>query len=189
MNGYNVNADLAKNLEVYARFIEARSSVTTPEKLDVPMVWGMYLDTTRPIGEPSRLSMEISGSEVPQLLSASAPDGGLPQSFHASVRNPQQPQVLSTTLPEARIPDALPAMTQESRLPEPLAFSVRETAGPGESLAFDGAEADSAETAVSVTYRTPVSGDLDLLGLVNDRLKTQARRYPHPLSNAMDAFG
>ena len=41
MNGYNVNADLAKNLEVYARFIEARSSVTTPEKLDVPMVWGM----------------------------------------------------------------------------------------------------------------------------------------------------
>lgn len=111
MNGYNVNADLAKNLEVYARFIEARSSVTTPEKLDVPMVWGMYLDTTRPVGEPSRLSMEISGSEVPQLLSASAPDGGLPQSFHASVRNPQQPQVLSTTLPEARIPDALPAMT------------------------------------------------------------------------------
>lgn len=92
-------------------------------------------------------------------------------------------------LPEARIPDALPAMTQESRLPEPLAFSVRETAGPGESLAFDGAEADSSETAVSVTYRTPVSGDLDLLGLVNDRLKTQARRYPHPLSNEMDAFG
>ena len=153
------------------------------------MVWGMYLDTTRPVGEPSRLSMEISGSEVPQLLSASAPDGGLPQSFHASVRNPQQPQALSTTLPEARIPDALPAVTQESRLPEPLAFSVRETAGPGESLAFDGAEADSSETAVSVTYRTPVSGDLDLLGLVNDRLKTQARRYPHPLSNEMDAFG
>ena len=91
--------------------------------------------------------------------------------------------------PEARIPDALPAMTQESRLPEPLAFSVRETAGPGEFLAFDGAEADSSETAVSVTYRTPVSGDLDLLGLVNDRLKTQARRYPHPLSNEMDAFG
>ena len=136
MNGYNVNADLAKNLEVYARFIEARSSVTTPEKLDVPMVWGMYLDTTRPVGEPIRLSMEISGSEVPQLLSASAPDGGLPQSFHASVRNPQQPQALSTTLPEARIP---------------CGFCVGERAVRGEPLAFHGASADSSETAVSVT--------------------------------------
>lgn len=189
MNGYNVNADLAKNLEVYARFIEARSSVTTPEKLDVPMVWGMYLDTTRPVGESSRLSAELPSTEAPQPLSAAMPNGGLPRILSASVGSSQQPGTLTAAAQESRIPDPLPAVTQESRRPEPLAFSARDAAGPGEPLAFDGAEADSAETAVSVTYRTPVSGDLDLLGLVNDRLKTQARRYPHPLSNEMDAFG
>ena len=37
-----------------------------------------------------------------------------------------------------------------------------------------------------MTYRSPVTGDLDILGLMNDRLKTQARRYPHPITNEME---
>ncbi len=40
-----------------------------------------------------------------------------------------------------------------------------------------------------VTYRSPIPGDLDFLGLINDRLKTQARRYPHPITNEMEELG
>lgn len=40
-----------------------------------------------------------------------------------------------------------------------------------------------------VTYRSPIPGDLDFLGLMNDRLKTQARRYPHPITNEMEELG
>lgn len=189
MNGYNVNADLAKNLEVYARFIEARSSVTTPEKLDVPMVWGMYLDTTRPVGEKSRLSAEGFSAAAPLPLSSPVQESRQPEGLSAAARDSQIPSLLSVSMQDAQVPDTLPAVIQETRRPEPLAFSAQAAAGPGEPLAFADSETEAAETAVSVTYRTPVSGDLDLLGLVNDRLKTQARRYPHPLSNEMDAFG
>lgn len=40
-----------------------------------------------------------------------------------------------------------------------------------------------------VTYRSPIPGDLDFLGLLNDRLKTQSRRYPHPITNEMEELG
>lgn len=43
--------------------------------------------------------------------------------------------------------------------------------------------------AAQVTYNSPVPGDLDFLGLINDRLKTQSRRYPHPITNEMEEVG
>lgn len=41
----------------------------------------------------------------------------------------------------------------------------------------------------TVTYRTVINGDTDFLGQINDRLKTQARRYPHPITNEMEELG
>lgn len=41
----------------------------------------------------------------------------------------------------------------------------------------------------AVTYRTVINGDTDFLGQINDRLKTQARRYPHPITNEMEELG
>lgn len=46
-------------------------------------------------------------------------------------------------------------------------------------------ETQKAEIPI-VTYRSPIPGDLDFLGLINDRLKTQSRRYPHPITNEME---
>ena len=116
MANYNLSADLAKNLQVYSEFISNRSAVESPRKLDVPLVWDLYMDTTQPVGT------------------------------------------------------ALEAYRQEEASLSPIDFSPAEfESGP----------------AAQVTYRSPVTGDLDILGLMNDRLKTQARRYPHPITNEM----
>ena len=48
---------------------------------------------------------------------------------------------------------------------------------------------ENADEVTEVTYRSPISGDLDFLGLINDRLKTQSRRYPHPITNEMGEVG
>ena len=50
MANYNLSADLAKNLQVYSEFISNRSAVESPRKLDVPLVWDLYMDTTQPVG-------------------------------------------------------------------------------------------------------------------------------------------
>ena len=61
--------------------------------------------------------------------------------------------------------------------------SARET-----ELAEPSGFGDDDEVA-EVTYRSPIPGDLDFLGLINDRLKTQSRRYPHPITNEMEEVG
>ncbi|MBC8585332.1 hypothetical protein [Youxingia wuxianensis] len=120
---FNIQADLEKNLQVYREFTQSRSSVNTPAKVDVPMVWDMYMDTQTPVGAP--------------------------------LQAPPQTQ-----------PDLAPLTVQETEVsfvsyPEPT----------------------------PVTYSSAISGDMDILGLVNDRLKTQARRYPHPITNEMEEIG
>ena len=40
-----------------------------------------------------------------------------------------------------------------------------------------------------ITYQNPTPGNLDILTMMNDRLKTQARRYPHPIQYEMDGIG
>lgn len=117
---YNLSAELAEHLKVFSEFINSRASVHSPEKMEVPMVWDMYMDTTRPVGT--------------ELV--------------AEIRSEYQH--------------------------EPIAFSP-----------LDFGE----QTVAQVTYQTAASGDMDMLGLINDRLKTQARRYPHPISNEMEVIG
>ncbi len=39
-----------------------------------------------------------------------------------------------------------------------------------------------------VGWRVSGEGEGGLLGQLNDRLKTQARRYPHPITNEMEDF-
>ncbi len=109
----NLSAELAKNLEIYNRYYQARAAVESPGKVDVPMVDDSYMDIEKPVGTDS----------------------------------------------------------------------ARETE-PAEPSGFE----DDDETA-QVTYRSPVPGDLDFLGLINDRLKTQSRRYPHPITNEMEEVG
>lgn len=116
---YNLSAELAKNLETYSTFISSRAGVPTPMKIEVPKVWDLYMDTTRPVGTPL--------AAVEQTQSVNAPIDYLPSEFESGA--------VST-----------------------------------------------------VTYRSPVTGDMNMLGLVNDRLKTQARRYPHPITNDMDTL-
>ncbi|MEM1484357.1 hypothetical protein V6615_05690 [Oscillospiraceae bacterium PP1C4] len=116
---YNLSADLAKNLQVYTDFINTRAAVNYPAKMDVPMVWDMYMDTAKPVGE----------------------------GLSAPIRQDYAPAPIDYT---------------------PVDFG--------------------SEAITPVTYQSPVTGDLDLLGLVNDRLKTQSRRYPHPITNEMEDF-
>lgn len=43
----------------------------------------------------------------------------------------------------------------------------------------------------NVLAQNPLSSaspDTDILGAMNDRLKTQSRRYPHPITNEMEDF-
>lgn len=94
----NINAELADHLQDYADFIKTRASVNYPEKMDVPIVWDSYFDSSSPVG----------------------------------------------------------------------AGTAGETGG---------------QAALGLT------DDLNLLELVNDRLKIQARRYPRPITNEMPDFG
>lgn len=40
---YNLEAQLADNLDFYRQFTQSRSSVSYPEKSQVPLVWDLYL--------------------------------------------------------------------------------------------------------------------------------------------------
>lgn len=51
-----------------------------------------------------------------------------------------------------------------------------------EAAGFEG------DSPVRAQWRISGAGDGDLLGQINDRLKTQARRYPHPITNEMEDF-
>ena len=114
---YNLSAELRDNLEVYRKFAESRSSVSYPDKPDVPLVWDLYMDTQRPVGSD------------------------------------------------------LAAETRQAGPAAPIDYAPAGFEGPA-----------------AVTYQAALSGEGDLLGLVNDRLKTQSRRYPHPITNELEDF-
>ena len=135
-DGMNLEAELAANMRVFSDFAKTRAAVNYPAKMDVPLVWDLYMDTARPVGQTQdTASLTESGGQ-------SAPAA------------------------------PLEAVRQADYAPQPIAYTS--------------AEPLSAPAAAS--YYEAADGDTELLGLVNDRLRTQARRYPHPITNEMEAI-
>lgn len=150
---FNIQAELSGNLRVYDRFFQNRSAVNPPQKPMIPLVWDLYMDTEKPLGEAG------PASSTPI---AYTPENTVPAALEAAAWENAAAAFL-----EARYP--------ENAAPAPFSAST-------EAFAFGGA----GEGAAPVTLLPSVSADVNLLGAVNDRLKTQARRYPHPITNEMD---
>ena len=47
----NLEAELAANMKVFSDFTKTRAAVNYPAKMDVPLVWDLYMDTARPVGQ------------------------------------------------------------------------------------------------------------------------------------------
>ena len=50
-DGMNLEAELAANMRVFSDFAKTRAAVNYPAKMDVPLVWDLYMDTARPVGQ------------------------------------------------------------------------------------------------------------------------------------------
>lgn len=133
----NLEAELAANMKVFSDFAKTRAAVNYPAKMDVPLVWDLYMDTARPVGQTQ------------DAAPVAATAGG-------------------RSAPAA----PLEAVRQADYTPQPIAYT------PAQAL--------SAPAAAG--YYEVADDDTQLLGLVNDRLRTQARRYPHPITNEMEAI-
>lgn len=116
---HNIAESLSQNLEIYERFENSRASVSYPAKMDVPLVWEQYLDSTAPVN--------------------AAPQGDADYQMQALIYDPKE--------------FSPPALAQGGAQPE--------------------IDSDPAET----------------LDLLNGRLKSQARRYAHPLTNELGSLG
>ena len=66
----------------------------------------------------------------------------------------------------------------DARGPGEAGLTLPAAAGPGQPLMM----------LAWLREQEPGEGGEDLLGRLNDRLKTQARRYPHPITNEMEAL-
>lgn len=128
----NLEAELAANMKVFSDFTKTRAAVTYPAKMDVPLVWDLYMDTARPVGQAQNAAAAVSGAP------------GTP----------------------------LEAVRQADYTPRPIAYT------PADDIA-------APETG---GYHEAADDDMQMLGLVNDRLRAQARRYPHPITNEMEAI-
>ena len=118
----NLEAELAANMKVFSDFTKTRAAVNYPAKMDVPLVWDLYMDTARPVGQTQ------------ETASITAANG---QSTPAA---------------------PLEAVRQADYTPERSG------------------------------YYEAADDDTQMLSLVNDRLRAQARRYPHPITNEMEAI-
>ena len=107
----NLEAELAANMKVFSDFTKTRAAVNYPAKMDVPLVWDLYMDTARPVGQTQ------------ETASITAANG-----------------------------QSTPAAPERSG------------------------------------YYEAADDDTQMLSLVNDRLRAQARRYPHPITNEMEAI-
>lgn len=113
-----------------------RAAVNYPAKMDVPLVWDLYMDTARPVGQTQ------------ETASITAANG---QSTPAA---------------------PLEAVRQADYTPQPIAYTPEQMpAAPERSGYYEAADDDT-----------------QMLSLVNDRLRAQARRYPHPITNEMEAI-
>ena len=132
----NLEAELAANMKVFSDFTKTRAAVNYPAKMDVPLVWDLYMDTARPVGQTQ------------ETASITAANG---QSTPAA---------------------PLEAVRQADYTPQPIAYTPEQMpAAPERSGYYDAADDDT-----------------QMLSLVNDRLRAQARRYPHPITNEMEAI-
>ena len=75
----------------------------------------------------------------------------------------------------------------DARGPGEAGLTLPAAAGPGPPLDWP-QWARQGEAAWPEEPPQAGEGGEDLLGRLNDRLKTQARRYPHPITNAMEAL-
>lgn len=110
--------DISEVYSGFAEFSKTRASVTYPPKMDVPLVWDLYMDTESPLGM-GRMGEAASG----QLAGATD---------------------ISSAAPSADTGDA--------------------------------------------PHGAPAARDIELLSLMNDRMKQQTRRYPHPITNEMEDY-
>ncbi|OUP69845.1 hypothetical protein B5F10_11595 [Anaerotruncus colihominis] len=133
----NLEAELAANMKVFSDFTKTRAAVNYPAKMDVPLVWDLYMDTARPVGQ-ARETAPITAAAGGQSAPA-AP---------------------------------LEANRQADYAPQPIAYTP--------------AQPPSAPAAAG--YYEAADDDTQMLSLVNDRLRAQARRYPHPITNEMEAI-
>ena len=132
----NLEAELAANMKVFSDFTKTRAAVNYPAKMDVPLVWDLYMDTARPVGQTQ------------ETASITAANG---QSTPAA---------------------PLEAVRQADYTPQPIAYTPEQMpAAPERSGYYEAADDDT-----------------QMLSLVNDRLRAQARRYPHPSTNEMEAI-
>ena len=125
----NLEAELAANMKVFSDFTKTRAAVNYPAKMDVPLVWDLYMDTARPVGQTQ------------ETASITAANG---QSTPAAP--------LEAVRQAAYTPEQMPAAPERSG------------------------------------YYEAADDDTQMLSLVNDRLRAQARRYPHPITNEMEAI-
>lgn len=163
-DGMNLEAELAANMRVFSDFAKTRAAVNYPAKMDVPLVWDLYMDTARPVGQTQDTASltESGGQSAP-----AAPLEAVRQADYA-------PQPIAYRL------------QPDSYAPQPAVYRLQPDSYAPQPIAYTSAEPLSAPAAAS--YYEAADGDTELLGLVNDRLRTQARRYPHPITNEMEAI-
>ena len=183
---YNLLADLAAHLDVYRKFAESHTAVQYPLKTEGPLVWDNYLQT----GGAAALELPSAVQEQPLPLQA-APTDALPLPLTDFTAQAATPSVLADFTTPLAAPPTLSAFPAQTQAPQPLA-ALEQSGGAGTRLTEyarpETAFTLSGEGATEVTYQPAISGDSNLLGQMNDQLKTQARRYPHPIAYRMEAI-